>query len=191
MSPRTRKDIPNPKRCTWAEGDPLMEKYHDEEWGFPVRTTRKHFEQLTLEIFQAGLSWRTILHKRAEFRKEFLRDSHPRRSPSSPRRISGAFSGTPASCGTERKSRRPSRTPKDSWPSRKNMARSTAISHPCRTIYHRYKRYSARNSPSWDPRSQKPISKAWGRYPNSTIRAAGGIKKIDNYLYINKLHICY
>ena len=75
MSPRTRKDIPNPKRCTWAEGDPLMEKYHDEEWGFPVRTTRKHFEQLTLEIFQAGLSWRTILHKRAEFRKEFLRFS--------------------------------------------------------------------------------------------------------------------
>ena len=75
MSPRTRKDIPNPKRCTWAEGDPLMEKYHDEEWGFPVRTIRKHFEQLTLEIFQAGLSWRTILHKRVEFRKEFLRFS--------------------------------------------------------------------------------------------------------------------
>ena len=49
----------------------MMEKYHDEEWGFPVRTTRKHFEQLSLEIFQAGLSWRTILHKRAEFRKEF------------------------------------------------------------------------------------------------------------------------
>ena len=72
MSPRTRKDIPNPTRCTWAEGDPVMEKYHDEEWGFPVRTTRKHFEQLTLEIFQAGLSWRTILHKREAFRKEFM-----------------------------------------------------------------------------------------------------------------------
>ena len=72
MTPRTRKDIPNPTRCTWAEGDPVMEKYHDEEWGFPVRTTRKHFEQLTLEIFQAGLSWRTILHKREAFRKEFM-----------------------------------------------------------------------------------------------------------------------
>ena len=72
MSPRTRKDVPNPTRCTWAEGDPVMEKYHDEEWGFPVRTTRKHFEQLTLEIFQAGLSWRTILHKREAFRKEFM-----------------------------------------------------------------------------------------------------------------------
>lgn len=75
MSPRTRKNIPNPTRCTWAEGDPVMEKYHDEEWGFPVRTTRKHFEQLTLEIFQAGLSWRTILHKREAFRKEFMRFS--------------------------------------------------------------------------------------------------------------------
>lgn len=75
MSPRTRKDIPNPTRCTWAEGDPVMEKYHDEEWGFPVRTTRKHFEQLTLEIFQAGLSWRTILHKRKAFREEFMRFS--------------------------------------------------------------------------------------------------------------------
>ena len=72
MTPRTRKDIPNPTRCTWAEGDPVMEKYHDEEWGFPVRTTRKHFEQLTLEIFQAGLSWRTILHKREAFREEFM-----------------------------------------------------------------------------------------------------------------------
>lgn len=48
-----------------------MEKYHDEEWGFPVRTISRHFEQLTLEIFQAGLSWRTILHKRAAFREEF------------------------------------------------------------------------------------------------------------------------
>ncbi len=70
---RTRKDIPsNPRRCAWAEGDPVMEKYHDEEWGFPVRKNQKHFEQLTLEIFQAGLSWRTILHKRAAFREEFL-----------------------------------------------------------------------------------------------------------------------
>ncbi len=71
MSPETRKDVPPPRRCAWAEGDPLMEAYHDEEWGFPLDTDRAHFEQLTLEIFQAGLSWRTILHKRAEFRKEF------------------------------------------------------------------------------------------------------------------------
>ena len=75
MSPGTRKDTPNPPQCAWAEGDPVMGKYHDEEWGFPVRTTRKHFEQLTLEIFQAGLSWRTILNKREAFRIEFARFS--------------------------------------------------------------------------------------------------------------------
>ena len=119
MSPRTRKDIPNPKRCTWAEGDPLMEKYHDEEWGFPVRTIRKHFEQLTLEIFQAGLSWRTILHKRVEFRKEFAGFSPEKVALFTEKDIRRIL-GNPASCGTERKSRRPSRTPKDSWPSRKN-----------------------------------------------------------------------
>lgn len=75
MTPRTRKNLPDPGRCAWAEGDPLMEKYHDEEWGFPVRANRKHFEQLTLEVFQAGLSWRTILHKREAFREAFLRFS--------------------------------------------------------------------------------------------------------------------
>ncbi len=71
MTPRTRKQLENPTRCTWAEGDALMEKYHDEEWGFPVESDAGHFECLSLEVFQAGLSWRTILHKRAAFRKAF------------------------------------------------------------------------------------------------------------------------
>ena len=57
-------------RCAWA-ADPLMEKYHDEEWGVPVREDRKHFEFLVLESAQAGLSWRTVLHKRENYRKAF------------------------------------------------------------------------------------------------------------------------
>ncbi|MEJ5991558.1 DNA-3-methyladenine glycosylase I [Ramlibacter sp. PS3R-8] len=59
-------------RCTWAEGDDaLMARYHDEEWGVPQRDPRMLWEMLVLEGFQAGLSWRTILHKREAFRKAF------------------------------------------------------------------------------------------------------------------------
>jgi DNA-3-methyladenine glycosylase I len=59
-------------RCPWpVQGDPLYLAYHDEEWGVPVRDDRRIFEFLVLEAFQAGLSWRTILHKRENFRKAF------------------------------------------------------------------------------------------------------------------------
>lgn len=58
------------RRC-WGTGDPLMEVYHDEEWGVPVRDDRLLFEHLTLDSFQAGLSWRTILYKRDAFRRAF------------------------------------------------------------------------------------------------------------------------
>jgi len=51
--------------------DPLMVAYHDNEWGRPLHDDRKIFEFLMLEIFQAGLSWRTVLHKRERFRKAF------------------------------------------------------------------------------------------------------------------------
>ncbi len=57
------------KRCTWPSNDPLMIEYHDEEWGVPVHDDRKWFEFIVLDAFQAGLSWRTILHKRDSFRK--------------------------------------------------------------------------------------------------------------------------
>lgn len=57
-------------RC-WGDGDPLMEKYHDEEWGTPVHDDRLLFEHLLLDSFQAGLSWRTILNKRENFRAAF------------------------------------------------------------------------------------------------------------------------
>ena len=58
-------------RCTWAENDPLMQAYHDEEWGIPIYDSRALWEQLMLEGFQAGLSWITILRKRDAFRKAF------------------------------------------------------------------------------------------------------------------------
>ncbi len=57
-------------RC-FGEGDPLYERYHDEEWGFPVLDERGLFERLSLEAFQSGLSWRTILAKREAFRAGF------------------------------------------------------------------------------------------------------------------------
>ena len=57
-------------RC-WGDGDPLFERYHDEEWGFPVLDERGLFEKLALETFESGLSWRTILAKRDGFRAAF------------------------------------------------------------------------------------------------------------------------
>jgi DNA-3-methyladenine glycosylase I len=58
-------------RCWWAVGDPLYERYHDEEWGRPVADDTRLFEKLCLEGFQAGLSWLTILRKRENFRHAF------------------------------------------------------------------------------------------------------------------------
>jgi len=58
-------------RCKWCVGDALYEKYHDEEWGRPVKDDPTLFEFLILETFQAGLSWITILHKRENFRNAF------------------------------------------------------------------------------------------------------------------------
>lgn len=58
-------------RCPWCGDDPLYVKYHDEEWGVPLHDDKKLFEFLILEGFQAGLSWRTILYKRENFRKAF------------------------------------------------------------------------------------------------------------------------
>ena len=59
------------RRCDWPAADPLMQRYHDEEWGVPVRDDRKQFEFLILEGAQAGLSWRTILHRREGYRKAY------------------------------------------------------------------------------------------------------------------------
>ncbi len=59
------------KRCWWCVSDPLMQRYHDEEWGRPVGEDRRIFEKLCLEGFQSGLSWLTILRKRENFRRAF------------------------------------------------------------------------------------------------------------------------
>lgn len=58
-------------RCSWPGNDKLMIAYHDTEWGVPVHDDRKLFEFMVLDAFQAGLSWRTILHKRQNFRRAF------------------------------------------------------------------------------------------------------------------------
>jgi DNA-3-methyladenine glycosylase I len=60
------------KACAWAGNDPLMRRYHDEEWGVPVHDDRRLFEFLVLEGAQAGLSWSTILRKRESYRDAFL-----------------------------------------------------------------------------------------------------------------------
>lgn len=65
--------MPEPSRCLWPSNDALMIQYHDEEWGVPVHDDAKHFEFIVLDTFQAGLSWKTILHRREHFRRAFDR----------------------------------------------------------------------------------------------------------------------
>jgi DNA-3-methyladenine glycosylase I len=68
------KTVPGPDgkpRCGWCGNVPEFFAYHDGEWGFPVADDRRLFEKLSLEGFQSGLSWRTILGKRENFRKAF------------------------------------------------------------------------------------------------------------------------
>lgn len=68
------KTIPGPDgkpRCLWCKAAPEFFEYHDKEWGFPVDDDQRLFEKLCLESFQSGLSWRTILAKRENFRAAF------------------------------------------------------------------------------------------------------------------------
>ncbi|MCE2574360.1 DNA-3-methyladenine glycosylase I [Komagataeibacter sp. FNDCR2] len=62
---------PTISRCGWAQADAMMQAYHDHEWGQPVHDSRQLWEMLVLESFQAGLSWRTVLKRRAGFRRAF------------------------------------------------------------------------------------------------------------------------
>lgn len=66
----------NRPRCAWPHDDPLMLAYHDEEWGTPEHDDRALYEKLVLDGAQAGLSWKTILHRREGYRKAF-RGFHP------------------------------------------------------------------------------------------------------------------
>ena len=71
-SRKNREMEVQPQRCPWpAFDDPLYLRYHDREWGVPVYDDRKIYEFLVLEVFQAGLSWRTVLYKRSNFRQAF------------------------------------------------------------------------------------------------------------------------
>lgn len=70
--------LPDRPRCGWVGSDPVYQAYHDEEWCVPLHDDRRLFEMLTLETFQAGLSWITILKKRDAFRRAFADWDVPR-----------------------------------------------------------------------------------------------------------------
>jgi DNA-3-methyladenine glycosylase I len=59
-------------KCNWCLGEPIYIRYHDEEWGVPVRNDQQHFENLILELMHSGLSWLTVLRKRENFRTAFV-----------------------------------------------------------------------------------------------------------------------
>jgi len=67
----TTKGADGKLRCSWCSAAPEFLAYHDAEWGFPVSDDHRLFEKLCLESFQSGLSWRTILNKRENFRTAF------------------------------------------------------------------------------------------------------------------------
>ncbi len=71
MTPGVELGTDGVLRCPWGGSTPDYLAYHDEEWGKPVRTDNGLFERLTLEAFQSGLSWLTILRKRESFRSAF------------------------------------------------------------------------------------------------------------------------
>ncbi len=68
---RRQRPTKNKIRCGWCGTDPLYVRYHDREWGVPVHSDRRMFEFLVLESAQAGLSWITVLRKRAAYRQAF------------------------------------------------------------------------------------------------------------------------
>jgi len=86
----------NKKRCTWTGDDTLMIRYHDDEWGVPVHDDRILFEFLILEGAQAGLTWKTVLKKRENYRRAF-HGFDPPGSLVMAMRTSHAFSPIPVS----------------------------------------------------------------------------------------------
>lgn len=78
MSDPVSHTADNRSRCGWPGDDEAMLRYHDEEWGVPVHADGKWFEYLLLDSFQAGLSWKTVLHKREGLREVFY-DFDPER----------------------------------------------------------------------------------------------------------------
>ena len=78
----------SPNKCQWCIGDPLYEAYHDQEWGVPLSEEQRLFEFLTLETFQAGLSWITILRKRENFRAAFDQFDYTKIASYGPEKVS-------------------------------------------------------------------------------------------------------
>lgn len=110
-------------RCAWVGDDPEMIRYHDEEWGVPAHDDRHLFEMLTLEGAQAGLSWRTILHKRSGYRAAFADFDAARVSRFDARKWRRSFA-IPASSAIDSRWSRPSRTRRPSSPCSVKRARS-------------------------------------------------------------------
>lgn len=81
------KHAGNVVRCPWATGSPLMEAYHDTEWGVPVHDDAVLFEFITLEGAQAGLSWDTVLRKRERYRSVFAHFDRARVAKFTPKKI--------------------------------------------------------------------------------------------------------
>jgi len=71
VSTSVRRGDDGRPRCAWVGADPVYERYHDEEWGVALRGDRALYEKLSLEAFQSGLSWITILRRREGFRRAF------------------------------------------------------------------------------------------------------------------------
>ena len=90
-------------RCPWGPGgDELMQRYHDEEWGVPVHDDNTHFEFLILEMFQAGLSWLTVLRKRDAFRLAFASFDPKRVAKFGQANVARLLNDTEGGAGTER-----------------------------------------------------------------------------------------
>jgi DNA-3-methyladenine glycosylase I len=89
---RSAVETPTRKRCAWSGGSPEYIRYHDQEWGVPVHDDRTLFEFLILEGAQAGLSWSTILNKRAGYRKAFADFDAERVARFTPRQIAALLS---------------------------------------------------------------------------------------------------
>ncbi len=92
----------NSRRCRWCADDALLIRYHDREWGRPIRTDAGHLERMALEIFQCGLSWRIVLVKRPALRDAFDGFNPPRVSRMSPRDVD-RLAGNPAIIRNRRK----------------------------------------------------------------------------------------
>ena len=151
--------------------------------GFPSERPGNILNNLTLEIFQAGLSWRTILHKRAEFRKEFLRFSPEKVALFTEKDIRRIL-GNPGVVRNRKKIEATIENAKRFLAiQKKHGSFNRYLASLPDDLDHRCKRYSARNSPSWDPKIAEAYLESVGKIPElHDPRCWRNKKKIDNHL---------